>query len=59
MRNLGLVGAVRGKVKRTAIAPNVLWVADITYVSSWSGWVYVASVIARPGGPTCGPSRAS
>ena len=64
MRRQGLVGAVRGKVKRTTIAgqgvdraadlvcrdfgsvaPNVLWVADITYVSSWSGWVYVAFVI--------------
>jgi len=64
MRSLGLVGAVRGKVKRTTIAdpaaerardlvrrdftppaPNRLWVADITYVSTWSGWVYVAFVI--------------
>ena len=64
MRETGLVGAVRGKVKRTTIAgpgaeraadlvcrdfgplaPNVLWVADITYVSTWSGWVYVAFVI--------------
>ncbi|SNS00691.1 putative transposase [Haloechinothrix alba] len=26
-------------------APNVLWVADFTYVSTWSGWVYVAFVI--------------
>jgi putative transposase len=26
-------------------APNVLWVADLTYVSTWSGWVYVAFVI--------------
>ena len=26
------------------LAPNVLWVADITYVSTWSGWVYVALV---------------
>ena len=26
-------------------APNLLWVADITYVSTWSGWVYVAFVI--------------
>jgi putative transposase len=25
--------------------PNVLWVADFTYVSTWSGWVYVAFVI--------------
>jgi putative transposase len=27
------------------VAPNVLWVADFTYVSTWSGWVYVAFVI--------------
>ncbi len=26
------------------IAPDRLWVADITYVSTWSGWVYVAFV---------------
>ncbi len=26
-------------------APNLLWVADFTYVSTWSGWVYVAFVI--------------
>lgn len=63
MGELGLVGAVRGKVKRTTVpgppgarpadlvqrrfaplAPNVLWVADMTYVSTWSGWVYVAFV---------------
>jgi putative transposase len=25
--------------------PDRLWVADITYVSTWSGWVYVAFVI--------------
>jgi len=64
MRDEGLHGAVRGKVKRTTIAdpaaprardlvrrdfaplaPDRLWVADITYVSTWSGWVYVAFVI--------------
>ena len=27
-----------------ALAPDRLWVADITYVSTWSGWVYVALV---------------
>jgi Integrase core domain len=27
------------------ITPNVLWVADFTYVSTWSGRVYVAFVI--------------
>jgi transposase InsO family protein len=61
MGDLGLAGAVRGKVKRTTVAdpaaarpadlvsrrfgrlaPDRLWVADITYVSTWSGWVYVA-----------------
>jgi putative transposase len=26
-------------------APDRLWVTDITYVSFWSGWVYVAFVI--------------
>jgi len=64
MRQAGLTGAVRGKVKRTTIpdtaaqrpadlvqrrfapaAPNRLWVADITYVSTWSGWVYVAFLV--------------
>ena len=25
--------------------PNALWVADFTYVSTWSGFVYVAFVI--------------
>ena len=64
MAELGLSGAVRGKVKRTTItdpagprpadlvgrqfgppAPNRLWVADLTYVSTWSGFAYVAFVI--------------
>jgi len=69
MRELGLRGAVRGKVKRTTIAgknadnaddlvnrvfwapaPNRLWVADFTYVSTWEGWCYtsfVTDVFAR------------
>ncbi len=29
----------------TAAAPNMKWVADLTYVSTWSGFVYVAFVI--------------
>ncbi len=29
----------------TAAAPNALWVADLTYVSTWSGFCYVAFVI--------------
>ena len=64
MRDLGLVGAVRGKTKRTTIpadpgtarpadlvdrqftasVPNRLWVADLTYVRTWSGFVYVAFI---------------
>ena len=28
-----------------AVAPNRLWVADITYVKTHSGWVYVAFVV--------------
>ena len=63
MTELGLTGAVRGKVKRTTIAdpaaarpadlvqrrfappaPNRLWAADLTYVSTWSGFAYVAFV---------------
>lgn len=29
----------------TAAAPNHLWVSDLTYVTTWSGFVYVAFVI--------------
>jgi putative transposase len=29
----------------TAAAPNALWVADLTYVATWAGIVYVAFVI--------------
>jgi len=25
-------------------APNTLWVADITYLSTWEGWLYLAAV---------------
>lgn len=25
-------------------APNVLWVADITYLKTWEGWVYLAAI---------------
>ena len=28
----------------SASAPNQLWVADITYVATWSGFAYVAFV---------------
>ena len=29
----------------TADAPNVLWVADITYIPTWAGFVYLAVVL--------------
>lgn len=64
MRDLGLVGAVRGKVKRSTVAselaarpgdlverrfsapaPDRLWGADLTYVATWVGFVYVAFVM--------------
>ena len=63
MHAAGLVGVVRGKLKRTTIADetvarpadlvqrhfgaataNRLWVADLTYVRTWSGFVYVAFI---------------
>ena len=28
-----------------AAAPNRLWVADLTYIRTWSGWVYAAFVL--------------
>ena len=28
-----------------ALAPNVLWVSDFTYIATWQGFVYVAFVI--------------
>ena len=31
--------------KFTAPAPNRLWVADLTYVKTHSGWVYVAFIV--------------
>jgi putative transposase len=64
MRELGLQGVRRGKVRRTTIPdeqaarpadlvnrdfsatrPNQLWVADITYVATWSGFVYTSFII--------------
>ena len=29
----------------TASAPDVLWVGDITYVPTWEGWLYLATVL--------------
>jgi putative transposase len=41
------VSCPRDKVNRQfrAPAPNMLWVSDFTYVSTWQGFVYVAFVI--------------
>jgi putative transposase len=30
-----------------AVAPNQLWVADITYVPTWAGFIYLAIVLNR------------
>jgi putative transposase len=42
----GAVGRPADLLERdfTAVAPNQRWVADITYVATWSGFVYVAFV---------------
>lgn len=29
----------------TAAKPNQIWVADITYIRTWEGWLYVAAVL--------------
>jgi putative transposase len=29
-------------------APNLLWVADITYLRTWEGWLYLASITPSP-----------
>jgi transposase InsO family protein len=34
---------VRGNF--TAPAPDVLWVGDITYIRTWEGWLFLATVI--------------
>ena len=41
------VPCLRDKVNRQfrAPAPNMLWVSDFTYVSTWQGFAYVAFVI--------------
>ncbi len=48
-------------------APDLLWVADITYARTWEGWLYVAvcldcfsrPVVASRSPTTCGPSSSS
>jgi transposase InsO family protein len=41
----GVEDQVGGHRSGGAAAPNRLWVADFTYVSTWMGFVYVAFVI--------------
>ena len=52
----------------TAAAPNTAWCGDITYVRTWTGWAYLATVIdlhsraagsAGPSPTTCGPAWSS
>jgi len=52
----------------TATAANRLWVADITYISTWAGFLYLATSCstrsadaswAGPWRPTCAPSWCS
>ena len=38
----------------TARAPNELWVADITYVPTWEGWLFLAAVIDAHSRFCCG-----
>ena len=64
MAEMGLRGAVRGKVVKTTVpdtsvpcprdkvnrqfrapVPNMLWVSDFTYVSTWQGFAYIAFII--------------
>lgn len=42
--NLASYPADRVQRQFTATRPNALWVADITFVATWSGFVYVAFV---------------
>ncbi|QNE16622.1 IS3 family transposase [Kribbella qitaiheensis] len=43
----GLAGAIPDLVERdfTAEAPGLKMVGDITYISTWEGWLYLATVI--------------
>ena len=50
MRDLGIQGVTRRRfktatTKKDAKARPALWVADITQVSTWNGWLYLAVVL--------------
>jgi transposase InsO family protein len=38
----------------TAAAPNELWIADITYVPTWEGWLFLAVVVDACSRRVCG-----
>ena len=38
----------------TAAAPNQLWIADITYVPTWEGWLFLAVVVDACSRRVCG-----
>ena len=38
----------------TASAPNELWIADITYVPTWEGWLFLAVVVDACSRRVCG-----
>jgi putative transposase len=46
-RRTASIATAPDRVERnfTAIAPNQLWVADISYLRSWEGLVYLAVVV--------------
>jgi putative transposase len=41
----GAAGAGSGRARLTAAAPNRLWVADITCIPTWAGFLYLAVVL--------------
>ncbi len=40
--------------KFTAAAPNELWIADITYIPTWEGWLFLAVVVDACSRRVCG-----
>jgi putative transposase len=38
----------------TASAPNELWIADITYIPTWEGWLFLAVVVDACSRRVCG-----
>ena len=43
----------------TASGPDRLWVADITYLPTWAGFLYLAVVLDGPWPTTCGRNSCS